>query len=1008
MAEVYGDLGGNPIELNNAATETTLKQLLAAMLALTAASAKGGKGAKLQAELEKELKRLADAAKKKYAIDKSLLDLGDKELAQEKEKQRLRAEELKQLGKSAEKLGAMMGAAEMAATKLTGMIQSLSNMQNSLTGAAQALSQIPIVGGTLGAVFGAVAGAAEKTYKSFQQAAEVGANFGGSIGDMIDAATGAGLTIDQFSGIIAKSGESLALLGGSTSNGAKRLAELGKGIRESNLGNELAALGYSTESINSGLATYSGMLAKTGALQGMSNRQLIESTGNYLKNLDAVSKLTGQSKKELEDARNQRMKDAQFRMIMSKMDAASQENLQMLMDTIPEEHREGMKEIIATGTATSEAGKAAMAFLPDSAKNMMALNQQIRTTGKVGADQARNLSVAYQREATAFSKSGLAETVANFGDETQKRMALGAMNVAARTGDVNKAFEQQQKEAAERAAKEKELKEKGLDPASMKSYQEQIAAVSNQFTKLLASSGLLQGMMTIFQGLVGFVSTFLVPAFQLMGDYAGLVGVAFGALASVIAITNARIAYLNFMKKMEAAGTAKLLIPLGGMFLGMMKLLIPFLPLIAAVGAAVWIFNKLGGDISVVTNGLKFMWSGFKSFLSYFKLGIYKLLDSLPGINMQDEIKETQEEILEQEKERSDLIKKSTDTMKKNREEMQKNTVAQKEQREEVQKTSTSSTGYNFSSSQALLESSARRAGTAGSVGASASAMTTGAVQDQLRTQLASQGITDPKAVANIMAQVQAESGFKAQSENLNYSGKKLFELYGAGNKGGNKVRFKTMAEAEAVAAKGPEAVGNVIYGGRMGNQEDEGFKYRGRGLIQLTGKDNYKKFGDMIGVDLVKNPDLANDPAVASKIAAAYFAQKQKAGVDLTNIAAVGKAVGYAGGAAETEKRAQLAQGFLTGGAGPTTPAGSAAVASATAKPESKPATQVAAAGAGAPGAGGQAATLNDVVASLQTLNMQMGQLIAYNRSIVDVNQKQLSVQKGLSGDMMSGVAAA
>jgi hypothetical protein len=115
---------------------------------------------------------------------------------------------------------------------------------------------------------------------------------------------------------------------------------------------------------------------------------------------------------------------------------------------------------------------------------------------------------------------------------------------------------------------------------------------------------------------------------------------------------------------------------------------------------------------------------------------------------------------------------------------------------------------------------------------------------------------------------------------------------------------------------------------------------------------------------------------------------------------------VGYAGGAAETAKRAQLAQGFM-GGGGAATPSGTQAVA-ATSKPAEKPATTVAVSGAGAPGAGGAPASLNDVVASLQTLNMQMGQLIAYNKSIADVNQRQLSVQKSLSGDMFAGAMGA
>jgi putative chitinase len=278
--------------------------------------------------------------------------------------------------------------------------------------------------------------------------------------------------------------------------------------------------------------------------------------------------------------------------------------------------------------------------------------------------------------------------------------------------------------------------------------------------------------------------------------------------------------------------------------------------------------------------------------------------------------------------------------------------------------------------------------------------MPVGDVQKNLMDQLKTQGINDPTAIANIMAQVQAESGFNPQSENLKYSGKKLFELYGAGNKGGNKARFNTLEEADALAAKGPEAVGNVIYGGRMGNKEDEGFKYRGRGLIQLTGKDNYKKFGDLIGVDLVGNPDMANDPTVANKIAAAYFAEKQKKGVNLSDINAIGKAVGYAGGAAETAKRAQLASGFTQqlGGATPTT----SSVVASTQQPAAVQATPALATSAVAPPPT-KTASLNDVLKELAMLNNNVGQLIAINSSAVNTAKKQLSVQQSMTNDVFS-----
>ena len=184
--------------------------------------------------------------------------------------------------------------------------------------------------------------------------------------------------------------------------------------------------------------------------------------------------------------------------------------------------------------------------------------------------------------------------------------------------------------------------------------------------------------------------------------------------------------------------------------------------------------------------------------------------------------------------------------------------------------------------------------------------------QVEVVSELNKNGITDSDAVANILAQIQAESGFRPRSENLaGYSAQTLFRLFGVGNEGGNTVRFNSIQEAQELRAQGPEAVGNLLYGGRLGNSPTEGFKYRGRGLIQLTGKANYREYSKKVGVDLVANPDLANDPSIASRIAVQYFLTKQSSGTDLTNIESVGRAVGYAGGTSETNKRATIADDF-------------------------------------------------------------------------------------------------
>jgi putative chitinase len=538
----------------------------------------------------------------------------------------------------------------------------------------------------------------------------------------------------------------------------------------------------------------------------------------------------------------------------------------------------------------------------------------------------------------------------------------------------------------------------------MKTYQEKISEVSNQFTKLLGSSTLLSDMMKMFQSLVDFTSTFVVPAFQFVGENSKIFGVALGGLAVVVGTVNGILAVNNFLEKMRQIANMGAVAGLGKLAVASLAAALPFIKFAAPVLLLIYAFNKLGGDLSVVSNAFKYVGSILTTvFKTAFK-AILSIINKIPGFrgDFDNQIKELNDDLASEETKRSNITKEVTATMKKNREETEKSTEAKKEENKQIEQATSTTAQYDFSSPLKLFESSARRAGSAASTAATppGGAAATRSLSGNMSSSLASAGITDPRAIANIMAQIQAESGGVAKSENLNYSGKKLFELYGAGNKGGNKVRFNTQAEAEAVASKGPEAVGNVIYGGRMGNAADEGFKYRGRGLIQLTGKNNYKKYGDMIGVDLVSNPDLANDPKVAEQLAVAYFAEKQKQGVNLSDINAIGKAVGYAGGSAETSKRAAMAEQFLAGG-GASTPSSASVVASVQQPTPAAPAaTTPSSTGAGAPGAGG-IATLNDVVAGLNSLNMMMGQVVATNKRVVEVAEKQLSVQKNLSGDL-------
>jgi putative chitinase len=134
-------------------------------------------------------------------------------------------------------------------------------------------------------------------------------------------------------------------------------------------------------------------------------------------------------------------------------------------------------------------------------------------------------------------------------------------------------------------------------------------------------------------------------------------------------------------------------------------------------------------------------------------------------------------------------------------------------------------------------------------------------------------------AQANILHQVQLESGGKPIPENLNYRPSIIVQKFG------NRPYFKGMTAsqklkaAEGLVTQGKEAIGNAIYGGILGNvNSGDGFKYRGRGFIQLTGKANYEEIGKAIGVDLINNPDLLlTDENISQRASIAFLKREQK-----------------------------------------------------------------------------------------------------------------------------------
>ena len=1115
-----GQLDGST--LDNAASESTLKELVEAIKKLEATTAKSGKG--------------GAGGGKSPSIDTSGADAALDEMAKKTDKSSNRVNSsFESLGKA---LGINVARLGQFSDTFNVLKKNVLAGNNNLSDFTNALAYLP---GPLGAFANALTGsiaALEEMQKTQRMLANNGASFNNSLLDMRIAAAESGLSLAEYADFVKSNAQGIAGLGDTITEGAQKLSALGKAVGESGLDVEFMKLGMSAQGARIAAMKFTSELVKGDRVRSASANELASASLSYEKDLDLLAKQTGRSKDELRSFADGMIKKSGAMLFsFAGMAPGVQASMKSIMNTVGNTMGDGaataMADLVSGAAApSSEASAMFQSQVPGAVKafkdmkdvaNDTSLSEEERRAkldmlqAKAQAEQLKFLQTE-QGKFMMQNKSKLSPAQREFVDGLEKNAAsLSAQGIditKASAADIEASIAakraEQQRQAALDAGMNRfqgmmtnissalqtgffKLVKEGLNMAfeafdklgttlkplitGVKMVGDEFEMIGNRiggaFDEVVSSlqpmRDMITGMFTSLNESLGpVISTFtdwLMPAIQGVSDF---------IQENLTPIVGAVVAVLGTMAVMALPAIISGLVAFGASLVtAAATILAPFLPVIlavAAVAAGFILLKKAGWDFqtaleAVKDNLYKYMFLPMKGLfvelLSVLpqKLGGYsKEQEAAARQGLADEEAALASRATARDKIRENNIKENAIASEKVKEENKKFREEKAAGRAQQDAAQAKKDAIREVESADSMERSKARAvkqmrelagiekPTAGPAVAPSPTtpgpavpggkVPSGALDKMqgLQSELASKGITDPKAVANIMAQVQAESGGVAKSENLKYSGKKLFEMYGAGNKGGNKVRFNSVEEADAVASKGEEAVGNVIYGGRMGNKEDEGYKYRGRGLIQLTGKDNYKKFGDMIGVDLVKNPDMANDPAIAQKLAAAYFSEKQKKGVNLSDINAVGKAVGYAGGAAETAKRSQLADGFssqLAGGSAPNTqtaaaklptpgatvPNGASAVAATAGMSEqdkllaqnksklspeqqalvdakSTQPTQTAAAPATNP--------ITEVIASLNT---SLAQLTMLQGRAVSIAEQQLRATNGLSRDAYKAV---
>lgn len=382
MADVTGRIGDNDVELNNAATEATLKALLLSsagsvkeMKKLSKLAEKAGMDARAIQQAEEAMKGFGDNA----GFAKNLLGKLNPGLGF--------------LGKGATLAGSVVGDLAASAFKTAGNLTSLAGSLIDGQGAASdlmgAFKDLPLGIGMVAGAFQKLLQLQEAELETYRQLTKSGINFAGGLMEIRQDALDLGMTLEQFSGVLTRNSQALASMGAGANDGAKNFVRLAKDLRNSQMGEQLRALGFTAEETANGLANYIQLTGGRTAEEMRNTKGLTESAGQYMKQLDLLANITGKSREEQEKALQEEMANAQF---------------QAYLQTLSKDERDkalaGFQDALATG------GKGAADLFRSKLQGIPPLTEAGQTfmAMSTNANQAMDAQIAVVKDSTKNMK----------------------------------------------------------------------------------------------------------------------------------------------------------------------------------------------------------------------------------------------------------------------------------------------------------------------------------------------------------------------------------------------------------------------------------------------------------------------------------------------------------------------------------------------------------------------------------------------------------------------------
>ena len=221
---------------------------------------------------------------------------------------------------------------------------------------------IPLIGGALTSVVRVFEGARD----NFRELSEVGAGFNNSIVEITAQAGLSGLTLEKFKEIVGANSESMLFFGGTVSEGARGFTQLARQMRTGNVGSGLLALGFTVKDLNEGLITTTALEARVTGQRIRDEQQLVSTSQSYLKELDKLAKLTGQSRKQAQDQMMQNAQEANVARMLADLDKEGRKNFQANLGFVSSELPlfAGAFKDLADGIPQTELGTKLAALVP--------------------------------------------------------------------------------------------------------------------------------------------------------------------------------------------------------------------------------------------------------------------------------------------------------------------------------------------------------------------------------------------------------------------------------------------------------------------------------------------------------------------------------------------------------------------------------------------------------------------------------------------------------------------